>query len=220
MSTTKAIFAIGTILLFFGISISPVMAQLPSKLEYSGLQDTLRSALKSDDQKAVLEQILPTLMEKMQTATTPEELLTTLRSFMRDWGQYPLVTLLVGFMIKIITWNVQFSKVLPVRKSALILSWGFAHGLLPSRDGRMNIFRPFTMWYYSGKANLLNSRTMIIDFSPFSIRKLTGRQIGFMQDFIGVYVYRAHTLTDRSFTFMLGHVGTVRGFDLSPFDAI
>ena len=58
-------------------------------------------------------------------------------------------------------------------------------------------------------------RTIIIDFQPFKINMLTGRQIGFMRNFAGIYSHRETTLTQKSHTFFMGKTAAIRGFDLS-----
>ena len=218
MTKMKVVIAVGIIALFLGLSISPATATFTeTQNDLRELRDALQTNAMTKNQETVLQQFLPILSEKMQAATSYQNLLDTLRDMMGDWAKYPVAMLLLKMVMKLITWNNQFNKFRPVRQTAFILSWGFAHGLLPSRENRLNLQRPFTMWYYAGKGNLLNSRTIIIDFSPFTIKTLTGRQLGFMNHFIGLYVYRHSTLMDNSFTFMLGHGRIIRGFDLSPF---
>jgi hypothetical protein len=96
------------------------------------------------------------------------------------------------------------------------MSWGFTNKINPFRNNKFELYRPLTLWYYSGKSSLLvNSRTVIISFSPFKIKMLTGRQIGFMRNFAGVYWHRETTLGGKSFTLFLGKSAAVRGFDLS-----
>lgn len=220
MTKTKVVLAVGMILLFLGLSMSPATATLSwnSQREIIGLREALQTSMSCDNQDVILGKFLPLLTEKMQTATSVQELINILHSCMREWGRYPLVMMLLQIIIKLITWNNQFNKLRPVRYNAFIISWGFANGLLPSKENRLNIFRPFTMWYYAGRSNmLLNSRTMIFDLSPFNIKTLTGRQIGFVRDFAGIYLYRHQTLMDMSSTLMIGHGKIIRGFDLSPF---
>jgi hypothetical protein len=78
------------------------------------------------------------------------------------------------------------------------------------------MIRPITGWFYSGGSNVvLNSRTIIIDPYPFSIKTLTGRQIGLMANFIGLYIHRSGPIADKAITFFFGYAKTIRGFDLS-----
>jgi len=79
------------------------------------------------------------------------------------------------------------------------------------------MIRPLTAWYYSGNsASVLDSYTIILDPYPLGIKVLTGRQIGYMTDFIGLYVKGSGTNTENSITYFFGYAKLIRGFDLSP----
>jgi hypothetical protein len=120
-------------------------------------------------------------------------------------------------VMKVIDFNHDFNQLRPVRNTAFVMSWGFMNKLLPFGKNKMSIARPLTVWYYSGKSNVvINSRTLIVDPYPFSIRMLTGRQIGLMTNFAGVYIHLYGSMTDKAKTFFFGYAGTIRGFDLSP----
>ena len=109
----------------------------------------------------------------------------------------------------------------PLKTNAFIMSWGFANKINPFKENKLQLFRPLTAWYYSGKSKLiLNSKTIIIDFDPFNIKLLTGRQVGFMRNFAGIYLHRETTLTEKSYTFFMGKTAATRGFDLSGLNII
>ena len=97
------------------------------------------------------------------------------------------------------------------------MSWGFTNKLLALGKNKLNLARPFTLWFYSGRSNLvLNSRTIIVDFRPFSIKMVTGRQIGMMTNFIGMYHFGKNMFGEKARTLFMGYAGSIRAFDLSP----
>ena len=205
MSRTKALIAIGIIMLFVGLAFSPATAT--SKI-------TTNIDL-SEAQLETLEKFLPELMNKMESATSYAELIDIINSYISDWGRHPFLVLLLEFIIGVINLGNNIDGIRPLMKKAFIMSWGFANKINPFKENKAQLYRPLTAWYYSGRSNLiLNSRTLIIGY-PFSIKTLSGRQIGFMRNFAGVYVHRETTLTDKSFTFFMGRAASVRGFDLS-----
>ncbi len=220
MIKTKGILAIGAVLLFMGVAISPVMAQSSTQdcLKVSTLGDLQTQVQLSENDLITLEKFLPALLEKMQSATSYSDLIGTIQNYIKEYGRHPFLVLLLQLVIKVIHFNYNFNQLRPVRKTAFVMSWGFTNKLIPLGIKEISIAKPLTAWYYSGRSNLvLNSRTIIIDPYPFSIRTLTGRQIGIMTNFVGVYIHRYSSFTNNAQTFFFGYAGTVRGFDLSPF---
>ena len=163
-----------------------------------------------------MEKFLPALLEKMQTATSYSALIQMIQCFMKEHGRKPVLVFILTLLIKTINFNFKINQLRPVRRAAFIISWGFTNKFL---SHEMNIIRPipFTGWFYSGRSNVvLNSRTIIIDPYPFSIKTLTGRQGGLMVNFMGVYIHQCIPIADNAITFFFGYAKTIRGFDLSP----
>jgi hypothetical protein len=229
MAKIKGILAVGVILLFMGLAFSPVTAQTITKdqLDVSAIGDLAPLPLSEKD-ISIMEKFLPTLLEKMQTATSYSELLSTVQSFMKEYGRHPILMFLNLLLMKAIHFNnrlfmkstyfnYKFNQFRAIRRNAFVISWGFKNKLLPVENNKVNMVRSMTGWYYSGRSNVvLNSRTMIIDPYPFSIKILTGRQIGLMSNFIGLYIHRSGGISDKTMTFFFGYAQTIRGFDLSP----
>jgi hypothetical protein len=218
MVKIKGILAIGVILLFLGLAFSPATAQttIKDQVEVSTIGDLAPVQLSEKD-LTTMEKFLPALLEKMETATSYSELIKTVQSFMNEYGRQPVLVLVLTLLIKAINFNFKFNQFRPVRKTAFIMSWGFTNKFLSLGKNKINMIRPITSWYYSGRSNLvLNSRTIILDPHPFSIKTLTGRQIGLMANFIGLYIHRSGTIGDKAITFFIGYANTIRGFDLSP----
>jgi hypothetical protein len=218
MTKIKGICAIGVILLFLGVTCSPVMAQTAVKdqLEVNTIGGMTSLQLAEKDITS-LQKFMPTLMEKMASATSYSSLIDVIQDFIAQNGRHPVLVALLSFLIKAINFNFKINQIRPLRKNVFIMSWGFTHKFLSLGKNKINIARPFTLWYYSGRSNLvLNSRTIILDPYPFGIKMLTGRQIGLMADFKGLYIHRSGSLTDKAITFFFGYTSVVRGFDLSP----
>jgi len=202
MSKTKVLLAMGIILLFVGLSVSPATA----KVIKTDLTEKLND----------MDGIIPELMEKMSQATSFSHLLEILTTFTKGRGNHPIIGLIMMIIREIMDVMNKINGLRPLKTNAFIMSWGFSNKINPFKDNKFQLYRPFTAWCYSGKSNLiLNSRTIIIDFQPFKINMLTGRQIGFMRNFAGIYSHREATLTQKSYTLFMGKTAAVRGFDLS-----
>jgi hypothetical protein len=215
MTKMKGILAVGVILLFLGLAFSPVTAQtaIKDQLVVSTIGDLAPVQLSEKD-LTTMEKFLPSLLEKMQTATSYSELIETVQSFMKEHGRQPVLVLILTLLIKAINFNFKFNQFRPVRRSAFVISRGFSNKFVSST---ISMIRPITGWFYSGRSNaVLNSRTIILDPYPLSIKVLDGRQIGLMANFIGLYIHRSRLIDDNAMTFFVGYAQTIRGLDLSP----
>lgn len=218
MTKIKGICAIGVILLFLGVTVSPVMAQttIQDQVEVKTIGSIKRMQLADSDITA-MDKFLPALIDKMATATSFSSLVDIIQSFIAQNGRHPILILLLQILTGSIGLNFKLNQLRPVRKNVFIMSWGFTNKFLALGKNKLNIARPLTGWYYSGRSNfVLNSRTIILDPYPFGIKMFTGRQIGLMSDFLGLYIHRSGSITDKAITFFFGYAKVVRGFDLSP----
>jgi len=217
MVKIKGILAVGVILLFLGLAVSPVTAQTAVKdqLEVNTIGGIKQMQLSVKDM-TTMEKFLPALIEKMASATSLPSLIDIIQSFIAENGRHPVLILLLEILIKTINFNFKINQLRPLRKNVFIMSWGFTHKLLSLGKNKINIARPLTGWYYSGRSNVvLNSRTIILDPYPFGIKMLTGRQIGLMSDFVGLYIHRSGSIGDKAITFFFGFAKVIRGLDLS-----
>ena len=202
MSKIKILLAMGIILMFIGLSFSPATA----KIIKTDLSEKIEN----------MEGVIPALMDEMSKATSCAQLMDILTDFMKGSGNHPIIGLIMMIIKEIMGIMNRINGLRPLKTNAFVMSWGFASKINPFKDNKFQLYRPLTGWAYSGKSNLiLNSRTIIIDFQPFSIKMLTGRQIGLMRNFAGIYSHRETTLTQKSHTFFMGKTAAVRGFDLS-----
>ena len=222
MFKIKSLLAIGTIFLFFGLAISPATASTNETIEFGSIGNGFfsnRLELK-ESELIELNELLERFTNQARGAGSLLELLSIIRKFIRDGGRHPFFVLLLQTVIKMISLSNMINKLRPVRKKAIIMSWGVTNKFVSLKDNQAKLLRPFTTWYYSGRSKLLiNSRTLIIDPYPFSIKSLTGRQIGVMRNFAGIYIHSNGAFTQKSWTFFMGYVSCVRGLDLSPFES-
>jgi hypothetical protein len=220
MGKIKGIFAVSIILLFLGIAVSPAMAQttIDDQFEVSTIGDLAQVQLSEKD-LTTIEEFLPVLLEKMQTATSSSELIEIVKNCITDYGRHPVLVLILTLMIKTINFKFKLGQFLPARRNAFVISWGFTKKFLSYRSLGIQMIRPMTGWYYSGQSNvLLDSRTIIVDPYPLSVKMITGRQIGFMTGFIGLYIHRSGPNVENGITYFFGYANIIRGFDLSPVD--
>jgi hypothetical protein len=218
MVKIKGILAIGVILLFLGLAVSPVTAQTAVKdqLEVNTIGGIKQMQLSVKDM-TTMEKFLPALIEKMASATSIPSLIDIIQNFIAENGRHPVLIVLLQILIKTINFNFKINQLRPLRKNVFIMSWGFTNKFLSLGKNKINIARPLTGWYYSGRSNVvLNSRTIIMDPYPFGIKMFTGRQLGLMSDFLGLYIHRSGSIADKAITFFFGFAKVVRGFDLSP----
>jgi len=219
MVKTKGIIAVGVILLFMGMALTPITAITPTPVQKEvATISTLSSHIQLVETDYItMEKLLPTLMDKMKSATSVSDLINILQSFLTQHGRRLGLVLVLNMAIKIIKLQNKIEQLRPVRKTAFIMSWGFTNKLLALGKNKLNFARPFTLWFYSGRSNLvLNSRTIIVDFRPFSIKMVTGRQIGMMTNFIGMYHFGKNMFGEKARTLFMGYAGSIRAFDLSP----
>lgn len=218
MAKIKGMLAIGVIVLFLGIACNPATAQttLRDDVEVATIGKISQLRLVKEE-IASMETFLPALLDKMSTATSYANLIDIVQSFIAENGRHPVLVFLLSLFIKGIDFNYKINQLRPLRKNVLILSWGFTHKFLSMGKNRFNLIRPCTLWFYSGRSNLiLNSRTIILDPYPFGIKMFTGRQVGLMSDFKGIYIRRSGPIADKAITMFIGFSSVVRGLDLSP----
>ena len=225
MSKRKPLIAFAVIILFLGLSFSPVTAKvsLKEKIEFGLVGENGKISTQifqlSVDKLKQIESLLAQLTEKMESATDFDQLLSIVDSYKLEWGRFPFLTLLLELIQRFLRLTHNLNQLRPIRRDAFIMSWGFGAKINPFKENKLRLLVPIKLWYYTGRGGLfINSRTLIVDPCPFNIKSLTGRQIGCMRNFVGIYLYRHSTLTDKTYTFLLGRSGTVRGFDLSPFN--
>jgi hypothetical protein len=224
MYKMKVLITIWIAILFIGLMFNPVSAKInvDEKLEIGFFGEKgkflMKTFQRSSDEIEEYSGLLNELMDRMQSSSDYGQMIEVVNSFRSEWGRYPILKLLLSLIEKILEITHNLNQLRPLRNNAFILSWGYGPKFNPLKENNIKLFLPMMSWYYKGRGNFVNSRTLIVDPYPFDIKSLTGRQFGLMNNFAGIYIYRHSTLTDHTYTFILGRVGAVRGFDLSPFN--
>jgi hypothetical protein len=225
----RTLLSLGIVMVFFTLAFNPLVANVTS--ENKTIKYTILSAngiklheleLSEEDSKE-LDRLFTKLLEKIQKAANRTEVVEQINAFLKRPLRHPLLRFILGFILNIITFDNPLYEIRPLRKKVFIISRGFSSHLTPPKEKRVRLYRPFTIWYYSGRCNAPlqnNSRTVIVDLLPFNVETLTGRQIGIMRRFFGIYIYRYNAITDESCTFIFGHAAKIRGLELSTFSRV
>lgn len=222
MTKIKGMLTIGVILLFLGVIVNPATAQVTIQEKVQEKIDSMKVSKVQQlqltrDELLSMQKFLPNLIEKISMASSRANLVDIVQSFIAENGRHPVLVFLLNLFVKGIDFNFKINQLRPLRKNVLIMSWGFTNKFLSLGKNKINLVRPCTLWFYSGRSNLvLNSRTIIIDPYPFGIKMITGRQVGLMSDFKGLYIHRSGSIADKAITMFFGFTSAVRGFDLSP----
>ena len=93
MSKTKVLLAMGIILLFVGLSVSPATAKITNTNVIGKFTEIELEEMRI---------LMPRLMEEMSTATSCAELLTILTTFMKNCGNHPILELLIKIVREIL----------------------------------------------------------------------------------------------------------------------
>ena len=95
-----------------------------------------------------------------------------------------------------------------------VISIGSGYKFNPFKKSSMTIRqRAFTRWHYSGTGTV-KGKTHINYPMMLKGRTISGRQIGYMKNFTGFYIYNAKNLPQQSFTFFIGRAELAMGFRL------
>ena len=223
---------IGMIVLFLGLTISPVTSvqlqkneqlieefkseilTVPSEktvdIEYTvfdvnGLPSTETVTVTEQELEEIMT-ILSLLMEKIGACTDFNEVVAILEKF-ADECTNPVVSGIFGSFIGI------FIPLLPIGR-VFIMSHGWGYKIRPFRSSSIKIRRFFTPWHYGRHDLTLPAKTYMIKLFKPAINILRGPQIGWMTKFFGLYIYIARSFPHKSYTFFFGSAWNSRGIDL------
>lgn len=218
------VFSVGIICLFIGLAIGPVTAQKLSEkiiqddticVEYA-LIDPDGSILKettylSEQELVELQITLTNLIEILQSKTNYNDIINAVYSYIAKCDN-PVLS-------RISKWNPPEWMKPFIRSFVVSHGWGFKFN--PLKFSEVKIFKPFVFWHYSlitdQSGIILPSKTLMVSHLPFKVKTLNGMQLGWMTNFIGLYIYVARQLPLRSYMFFIGSARYAGGFDFSPF---
>lgn len=208
MKTKTGILAISAVILLTSLSVSPALADSTAATE----------PIITDTQIKILDKAVPSFLNDLTLVKDEQGLTNLINNYFLRYRDNPFFRCLHHLAVhRFIQRHILCFTHL--RTSAWVISYGAYNRLFSNPPLRVNLYRPFTFWFYGNMATpLTRSRTFVIDFRPFSILNVNGRQIGWMHDFYGLYIERNRPLIGGDHTWFVGHVGRIRAYDLSPFN--
>ena len=214
MKMKRKIMAIWVILLLIAIPISIAEANentketnnetLQAELAAVNPDGTLTTETMylSEEEVTELENTIPVLIDKIQTAGSWENLLEIIRNFLKN---SPILNSILGLFTR-------FRKAL---YRSIVISSGHGFKFNPFKKTDFSLREKITFWHYSSD-KLFKDRTIIITPLAFKMKILKGRQFGFMRNFFGIYLFIARKLPEKSYTFFIGTAQKARGIEVFP----
>jgi len=155
----------------------------------------------SEEELAEFENTISIIMDKIQSATSWEELQNIINNLPIKNG------IITSLILKIL------SKFKLLISRGLIISLGHSFKLNPFKRNSFKLRQRLIFWYYTGKTS---DRTIILQPLAFKMKILKGLQFGYMSKFFGIYIFIAKKLPQKSLTFFIGTVRRTNGIQLIP----
>lgn len=152
----------------------------------------------SEKELVEFEETVSNLMDSIQAAESWEELENIFSNFQR------------GGIIGSIISNL-FPKLF--RRRGFVISHGHFLKLNPFKKSQFKIIKGLTFWHYSS-GSILKDRTIILKPLQFKMKILTGRQIGFMSNLLGTYIFVSRNFPTKSYSFFIGTSRSIGGIEL------
>lgn len=213
MKRKRKIMAVWVVLLLFAIPFS--IAQATENIQNNDTATveiatflsngitTTETLVLSEDELAEFENTISILIDRIQSATSWEEIENIIENLPVPKG------VIMQLIFKIL------SKFIPFRNRAFVISNGQGYELNPLRKNSFKIRQKFSFWHYSN-GGIKNSKTIFFKPMSFKMKVLTGMQIGFMSRFTGIYIYYSRNLPEKSTTLFLGTAARIYGMQLLP----
>jgi len=222
MKKYTPVLVLGVVLLFFGITASPIVADnhkedtvTISFVEEDTVLSTQTLVLTATDLKE-LDNMLSELLEQIQSAPDYDTALSIIEDYMMKCNRNPKLSTLFSFLMKTMFNPREFYSFSPFMQNVVVMSSGYTNNIFSVRGTRIHMHRFLLFWFYSSNSNLLvSSITSIMDPYPFSIKTMTGRQVGLLRGFTGVYITQHSNMANKDYTYFMGHARCVLGYDFS-----
>ncbi len=221
MKKMTPLYVIGTILLFVGLTASPVLAAQNnvntvtfSFVEEDRLQSTQTLTL-TETELQDFNQLFTEATEKIKSAPDYATALSIVEDYINGCcGSHAKLKNVFMFLMRNM-FNSGTSHP-SIRQNVMVMSSGFTNAPLSLRGTHMNMHRALTVWLYTVNSNLfVKSTTIIVDPYPFNVKTLTSRQCGMMRGFTGLYITQYSTTAHKDFTYFIGSAKNAMGFDFS-----
>ena len=221
MKKMTPLYVIGTILLFVGLTASPVLADqnTTKTITFSFVENdhmlSTQTLTLTETELQDFNQLFTEAMEKIKSAPDYATALSIVKDYINGCcGSHSKLENVFMFLMRNM-FNTGTSHP-TIRQNVMVLSSGFTNTPFSLRGTHMNMHRALTVWLYTVNSNIfVKSTTMIVDPSPFNVKTLTSRQCGIMRGFTGLYITQYSTTAHKDFTFFIGSAKNAMGFDLS-----
>jgi len=150
-----------------------------------------------------LKTTLSTLAEKIENIKDFKDLRNILDKSFED--DYPILFFLLTTFGSTLINNTNF-----------IVSSGFGYKFKLSNQRELTFQKRSLLWHYSNNPDkTLPTRTIIVNGLDIDPKILSGKQIGFMTKFTGIYLFIPEQYPEKSYTFFIGAAKMAFGIDLS-----
>jgi hypothetical protein len=217
MKIKRKISAIGVVVLFFAISLSHIEASeisqtpenKPILIEFGVINSDEKFTTEvlsiTEDDLTELENVVALLMNKIESTNDFDW------SFLRNLLEkiFGEDNSLFGRIFGI------YSSLKLTRNRGFVISSGHGIDITPLKTISPKIRKKLGFWYYNSNG-FNDDKTIIVKPITLSLKTLTGRQIGIMTGFFGIYLSVSRGFLSSSYKFFIGTAKHINGFDLSP----
>lgn len=214
------IIVVCVIFLFAGLSVSPVIANELAEREIQDETIDIEYGLINSDGSIITEKTTLSKQEFADLESSLSEFMEKIQS-VNDYNEFRNAVKLFCFQFKCFISLKIFTHLccdaIP-RSRVLVASYGWGYELNLFKDSAVNVYKPLNFWHYSPQSDIgIPSKTFALRSMPFDTKILSGRQVGVMTGFLGIYIYIAQSVPQKSFTFFMGSARIVLGMDFPSF---
>lgn len=136
-----------------------------------------------------------------------------------DWGFLRnLIEKILGADNPLFGTILKLFSILKLSKNrGFVISSGHGYDFNPMNKFSFKIRKKAATWYYNSKG-LFKDRTIIVKPFALKMKILTGRQVGFMHKFFGVYFFVSKGFLKETYTFFLGTALHINGIQFGNFN--
>lgn len=217
MKIKRKILAIGVVVLFFAISLSHIEASeisqttenKPILIEFGSISSdetfTREVLYITEEDFTDLENAFKLLMSK--TESTSDFDWSFLRNLLEQifGDDNSLIGSIFGM----------YSSLKKSRNRGFVISSGHGIDISPLKKISPKIHKKLGFWYYNSNG-FNDDKTIIVKPITLSLKILTGRQVGIMSGFFGVYISVSKGFLSSNYKFFIGTAKHINGFDFSP----
>ena len=231
MIKKTTLLAVGMTALFFGLAMAPVTAQADIRAELSEQESHAVTRLMDKIEQAAMDatsyrEFIDFLRSLLKTETREYRVLEFIITRLLDWILAERSLNIFGNNLSDLLENrgtilnsLLENRLFDRSKKFFVISFGSYKRYSPFKDNEIKLFKEgLSFWRYSGNTMFSKGRTLILERQPFGIRqRVSGKQLGVMFGFRGLYLDIESKLTGNTYHFFMGRAQRIRSFDLTPF---